>query len=373
MNNHQKNVLIAAIALFALLFTLFSLTAASEMKRSVSARAATLYEPTNREFLYTKSENERLPMASTTKIMTALVALRECEDLTVEVTVDERAVGIEGSSAYFKGGEVYTLFDLLHIMMLRSANDAACQIALTVSGEISEFAALMNDTAVALGLRDSNFTNPSGLDDENHYTTAHDLAVITAEALKYPAFRDIVSKKSYEATELTSGKSGLYVNHNKLLASYDGCIGVKTGYTKKSGRSLVSAAERDGVMLIAVTINAPDDWSDHKALLDYGFSTLEYCEPLKRADTKISVPVVNSRVSEITASPESDFSLIKRKSEEIKLVYDFPNYLVAPIKKGESIGRIRLLKNGKCIAEIPILADTDAEKIKTFFEKITFR
>ena len=369
--NHHKKIIFAALTLLIILFSLFSFVVFSKAPTASSARAAVLYEPTNKEFLYSKSENTRLPMASTTKIMTALVAIRECPDLFTEIKIDPRAVGIEGSSAYFKGGEVYTLYDLLHILMLRSANDAACQIAYTVSGDIDAFAALMNETAYALGLTDTNFTNPSGLDDNAHYTTAHDLAIISAEALKYDVFSEIVSKRTYTATELTTGKKSVYVNHNKLLSMYDGANGIKTGYTKRSGRSLVSSATRDGVTLIAVTIDAPNDWQDQKEMLDFGFSSLEYVNAVSAKELSFTLPVVNSPTEYITLKPMHDFGFVSKKGEKHELIYDIPSYLIAPVELGERVGEIRVLSGGKTVGSVNLIAESFAEKNKTLFEKIT--
>ena len=219
MNN--KSYLVAAITLFALLFTLFSFVAFSKSSPTVSARASALYEPTTETFLFGENMNTRLPMASTTKIMTALVALRSCPDLNEVITISRDAVGIEGSSAYFKGGECYTMLDLINILLLRSANDAACQIALSISGSPEEFASLMNSYADEMGLVGTSFTNPAGLDDKNHYTTARDLAILTAEAMRNETFREIVSRYKYTATDLESGSKTLFVNHNKLLKLYN--------------------------------------------------------------------------------------------------------------------------------------------------------
>ena len=289
---NRNKLIIAAIALFALLFSLFTMVAFSK-SLSVSARSAAVYEPTTETFIYENNMNARLPMASTTKIMTARVVLRSCDDLSKEITIDERVVGIEGSSAYFKGGEVYTVLDLMHIMMLRSANDVACQLALTFGGDFDTFSDMMNSTASEIGATNTNFTNPSGLDDNGHYTTAHDLALITAAALKHDAFKEIVSKTKYTATELSSGNTHLYVNHNKLLKIYDGCTGVKTGFTKKSGRCLVSAAERDGLTFISVTLDAPNDWSDHTTLLDFGYDTLEKITLSESGEFIYKLPIID--------------------------------------------------------------------------------
>ena len=210
-------------------------------------------------------------MASTTKIMTAIVTIENL-DLDRIVAVDDRAIGIEGSSIYLKQGEEISVRALLYALMLRSANDAAAALAYEISGSTEDFALLMNEKAAELGLSDTNFENPHGLDSENHYTTAHDLAIISAYAMSNQTFREIVSSR--KALIESSAEKRMLINHNKMLSYYDGCIGIKTGYTKKSGRSLASAAERDGATLICITINAPDDWNDHKKLFDYGFSQI---------------------------------------------------------------------------------------------------
>ena len=370
MNNHGRNIIFAAITLLAVLISLFSFAAFSKSKLETSARSAVLYEPENKEFLYTKAPDEKLPMASTTKIMTALVLLESGRDLSERVSIDERATGIEGSSAYFQGGEVYTLYDLFAIMMLRSANDAAMQIAITVSGDVDSFVDLMNSSAVSMGLKSTSFTNPSGLDGELHYTTARELAIIADATLKHDVFSEIVSKRSYTATELSTGKETVYVNHNKLLSSYEGCFGVKTGYTKKSGRSLVSAAERDGVRLIAVTINAPDDWADHKKLLDFGFSELEYINAVTKENISIDLDVVNSTEQQITVGAESDFGFTARRGKETKVIYDIPRYLIAPISAGDTVGQIKIYSDGVLVGTVNLIAEASAEKEKTFFEKL---
>ena len=222
--------------------------------------------------VWEKNANEKLPMASTTKIMTALVALDRLP-LDRRVTARAEACGIEGSSIYMKVGETFTVEELLYALLLQSANDAATLIALETAGSVEAFAALMNEKAAALGLRDTHFENPHGLDAEGHYTTARDLAALSCAALSVPQFREIVSTVRRTIGEGESART--LVNHNRMLTAYDGAIGVKTGYTKKSGRCLVSAAERGGVTLVAVTIDDGDDWRDHAAMLDYGFAGLE--------------------------------------------------------------------------------------------------
>ena len=272
MKNPKERFVIVSIFLI-LLFIFYATVVFSAGGISLSARSAALYDPSSKTFLYTKNADERLPMASTTKIMTALVAI-ENASLDQSVAVSDEAIGTEGSSLYLKRGEILSMGDLLRGLMLRSANDAAAAIAYEISGSIEAFAEKMNEKAAIIGAESTHFTNPHGLDDTAHYTTAKDLAIIAAEALGNETFLSIVSTSKY-IIKNTDGEARLLTNHNKLLSLYDGAIGVKTGFTKKSGRCLVGAAERDGTRLISVTINAPDDWNDHQALLDYGFFKLK--------------------------------------------------------------------------------------------------
>lgn len=232
----------------------------------VSARSAVLYDCTANRVLWGKDENSQSLIASTTKIMTALVAL-QCCDPAEQVTIPQEAVGVEGSSVYLKAGEVLTVEELLLGLMLQSGNDAAVALAIHCAGSVEAFAAKMNCMAERLEMNHSHFVNPNGLDHRDHYSTAYDLALLTDYALDDPVFARIVRCKK----AVISGDRSL-VNHNKLLWRYEDCIGVKTGYTRTAGRILVSAAQREGRRLVAVTINAPDDWNDHCRLLDYGFT-----------------------------------------------------------------------------------------------------
>ena len=249
-----------------------------------------------------------------------------------------------------------------------SANDAAEAIAYALVGSIEAFAELMNEKADALGLNDTNFTNPHGLDDEEHYTSAHDLAIITAEALEYPEFREIVSTRTKRVEK--DGISRLFVNHNKLLARYDGCIGVKTGFTKKSGRCLVSSAERDGVRMIYVTIDSPDDWNEHERMLDYGFQTMENKLLVSKADFDCSLPVVGADAEQIRLGIPEDVSVIRRRnSEEPTVDILLPRFLTAPIKSGDVVGKIVVRDGENILLEREIVATEgiSAKKAKGFF------
>ena len=244
----------------------------------LSAASAILMDADSGEVLYEKDAARRMRIASTTKIMTALVVLEHAR-LTDTITVTNDHM-VEGSSMYLKPGETVTVEELLYGLMLCSGNDAALALA-DCCGGLEVFVAAMNDKAAALGMTDTSFANPNGLDDENHYSTARDMAVLAAYAAQDPTFRRICSTR----TATVGGRT--MTNHNKLLWRYDGCIGVKTGYTRHAGRILVSAAERGESQLIAVTLADPDDWRDHAALLDYGFAVLAAQTPVYPQNRRI--------------------------------------------------------------------------------------
>ena len=235
---------------------------------AISARCAVVMDAESGEILYESRADEKSLIASTTKIMTGYLACR-LVNLDAEIEIPPEAVGVEGSSLYLKAGERLTGDALLYGMLLHSGNDAATALAIAGAGSEADFVACMNREAEALGLKNTSFANPHGLDHENNYSTARDLAVLTAAALRDENFRRVVSTR----TKTIGGR--VLTNHNKLLWTCEGCIGVKTGYTKAAGRILVSAAERDGRTLICVTIHDPNDWADHKALYDWAFARYE--------------------------------------------------------------------------------------------------
>ncbi len=359
-NNRDRVILLLLI--LTLIFSLFTIFISSESTPSVSARAAALYEPETDSFLYMKNGNERLGMASTTKIMTALLAI-ELLDPDEKIPIDSRAVGIEGSSIYLTEDEVLTATDLIYAVLLQSANDAAAALAYKIAGSIENFATLMNEKARSLGLVDTSFTNPHGLDDKEHYTTAHDLAIISANALKNDKFKEISS--TYKKEIESSNKTRLLVNHNKMLKSYDGCIGVKTGFTKKCGRCLVSAAERDELTMISVTIDAPSDWSDHKKLLDYGFSRLESRTLAFPGEFTYSLPVLNGDGEIITVSNEDTLRLVFPKGDaNIVSHVKLSRYITAPVREGDILGEVIFTKNGEKIASINLVAKSTVNESK---------
>ena len=232
---------------------------------AVSARRAYVLDAVSGRELFVRNPDERSLIASTTKIMTALIVCEQCNVLD-RMRIPKEAVGIEGSSMYLKEGEVLTLQELLYGLMLSSGNDAAVALAIYCGGTVEGFAELMNDKARNLGLTGTHFENPNGLDSPGHYSTARDLAKLAAYAMKNPIFYKTVSAKSVRIGERC------LTNHNKLLWKLEGADGVKTGFTKAAGRILVSSATRQGRRIIGVTIDAPDDWNDHCRLLNEGFA-----------------------------------------------------------------------------------------------------
>ncbi|MBR5144618.1 MAG: D-alanyl-D-alanine carboxypeptidase [Clostridia bacterium] len=373
MKRDNKLMYIAALLIAAVLFSFLTIYAFGEHRSStfsVSAKSAVLYQPETDSFIYSKNANQRLPMASTTKIMTALVAL-ENSDLCDIVEIDDSATNIEGSSAYLKKGDVLTMEELLYALLLQSANDAACAIACHVSGDIESFSILMNEKATNLGLTDTHFDNPHGLDSEEHYSTARDLALIAAEALKNNIFKTIVS--TYQKSFTTEQRSRTYVNHNKLLRIYDGCIGIKTGYTKKSGRCLVGAAEKDGLTFISVTLDAPSDWNDHAALLNYGYEKLECVTLTEAFDHIYEIAVIDGVKSSLKVANINGASIITERGDytidkQTKLV----RYAIAPINRGDILGEIIYTVDSEKIARVPLVATESISKKEKqgFIDKI---
>ena len=277
-------------------FLVASILTCRALAIGTSAASAVLIEQNSGRILYQQNADEERLIASITKIMTAVVAL-EHADKGCSYTVTARDMA-EGSSMYLKPGDTLLLEELLYGLMLASGNDAALAVAHCVSGETEDFVALMNETARRLGMTHTHFANPNGLDAEGHYSSARDMAMLAAYALKNQDFRRIVSTAS-----VTIGERYL-ANHNKLLRLYGGCIGVKTGFTKAAGRTLVSAAAREGMTLVCATLNDGNDWNDHMALLDYGFANyhMETAVPagqvlasvLVQGGTAVSIPLAAS-------------------------------------------------------------------------------
>lgn len=336
----------------------------------LSAYSAVVYCVQTGETVFEKNAYDVRSMASTTKIMTSLIAL-ECNTPYRVVDLTAEMVDVEGSSSGLEAGDKLTLQDLVYCMLLESGNDAANSVAVALAGSIEKFVQLMNGKADEIGMQNTSFETPSGLDGENHYTTAYDMAILTAYALQNTDFVRICSTDTYNFQFVDSLKTVTLVNHNRLLDEYDGCIGVKTGFTKKSGRCLVSAAERNGVTLIAVTLNAWDDWNDHKKMLDYGFECITGIE----ADcdfSAYSVPVTGSDVQSVGIECESVFLAAKAdENPAITRKIYLEKFLYAPVSKGDIVGYAEYYKGETLMCRVPLTADSSADTIKTE-EKINF-
>jgi len=339
----------------------------------VSAKSAILIEAAEGDVLYAKNEHERMGMASTTKIMTALVVSESlpCDKI---ISIPKEAVNIEGSSVYLCEGELLSVEQLLYALLLASANDAATALAIETSGSIEAFAEKMNAKARELGLCDTHFTNPHGLYDESHYTTAYDLALIARAALQNETVRRIAgSKKAQIPQGVTSaepqGLATRYLqNHNKMLRLYDGAIGLKTGFTKKTGRCLVSAAERDGLCLISVTLNAPDDWNDHMGMLDYGFSLYERVTFFDVGEFTFSYSVCGGKELSVTLSNSKPLvlSLPKGKKNTSKTVVNSHSHFeFAPVYVGDTLATVTLSCAGKSVTSDLVAAYTVGRKKKS--------
>ena len=339
---------------------------------SISAKSAILIDALTGDVLYEKNSNAILPMASTTKIMTAVVVIENC-NLDTTVIIPEEATGIEGSSVYLCKGERLTVRQLLYAVMLSSANDAATALAIACAGDIESFAKMMNDEADKIGLSSTHFDNPHGLDSHSHYTSAYDLAKLTAYALRLPEFKKIVSTYKMQIPLADNENGRLLVNHNKLLRSYEGAIGVKTGFTKKSGRCLVSAAERGGATLIAVTLNAPNDWKDHTAMLDYGFENYTSVK-LTVNSYGLSVPVISGTKDSVLCAPKEDLTVLLPKDHgAIVCRIEMSRFEYAPVDQGETLGKITYFCDGSEIGSTDIISSQSVELKKqkyTIWDKI---
>ena len=360
------------LALFLILICLCTLVLPIYAS-DISAKSAVLIETGSRQVAFGKNENVRMPMASTTKIMTAIIAI-EYLPLDKEVTIEPSMTGIEGSSIYLKTGETLTVEDLLFALLLESANDAAVALAITAGETIEGFANMMNEKAKKLGAQNTHFTNPHGLDDSEHYTTAYDLGIISAYAMENEHFRKIVSTYKKQIPLNNGEGCRVLINHNRLLRSYNGADGIKTGFTKKSGRCLVSSATRNGITLVCVTLNAPNDWQDHKTLLDYGFLKYENVILATKGSYTVQLQAIGGDKGTFLAENKDELSVtLERGNHNIYAVLESNRLISAPICQGDCVAKIVFYENDKIIAELPIFAKENVKELKykkSFFERI---
>ena len=341
-------------AALAVLLFLLQVPAAGAV--GTSASSAILMEADSGRVLYEQNADEPRLIASITKLMTALVALESGHGLDEVVTIQAEDTRTEGSALYLKAGECVKLETLLYGLLLHSGNDAALAIARFCSGSVEEFVADMNTRARALGMTNSHFANPNGLNDQGHYSSARDMALLARACLENEYLAQMVSTR----TITLEGRT--FTNHNKLLWQYEGCVGMKTGFTEKAGRTLVSAAEREGMTLIAVTLNDANDWADHAALFDYGFSVCKMATAVQAGEQVGTLPVSGSLVPLVPIRAEAALSWPLLAGEtletEVQLTRDV---LPAPVKAGEQVGVLRGYIDGALVGEVPLLCGASSD------------
>lgn len=345
------------ICIFIIYVLFFSLKVNAISDDSISAESYVLIEANSGEIIAANNELQQRPMASTTKIMTTLLLI-ESGNLEDEFVVDNNAIKVEGSSMGLCENDVVTKLSLAYGMMLPSGNDAANQTAVLLSGNISDFAYLMNHRAQKIGMKNTNFVTPSGLHDDNHYSTAYDMALLTREALKNDLFKKICSTKKAQTVFGNPPYERWLVNTNKLLHMYDYCTGVKTGFTDEAGRCLVSSAEKDGITLICVTLNAPNDWNDHIKLYNYGFSVTT----LNKIDydfSKLSVNIVGGEKDTLSVIPDNAvvYTEINGIKPDITSKVILEKFIYAPVNKGDIVGKINFYSNGKQICTANLITN----------------
>jgi len=325
---------------------------------AISAQKAILMDAQTGRVLFEKAPDSRSLIASTTKIMTALIICEQCNVLD-RMRIPKEAVGIEGSSMYLQEGEVLTIQELLYGLMLHSGNDAAVALAIYCGGTVEGFVQLMNDKAHRLGLQNTHFENPNGLDSPGHFSTARDLAVLTAYAMKNPIFHQTVSTKNIRT------RTRSMQNHNKLLWRVPGADGVKTGYTKAAGRILVSSATRDGRRLICVTINDGDDWTDHQRLLEEGFSGYSIKTLVSQGDTVGYAEVVGGESQRVALLAGSDFQYPIATHETVRVIMPGIDFVYAPAVQGEQFGFAYIAVDDAVVGKVPLLFAETVEMQQT--------
>lgn len=376
----MKKIFLSIVA-FCVTVCFFSVSIRAEGV-DVSAQAAILMEAQTGKVLYTKNENEKRPIASTTKILTALLCL-ESGNLDEAFVVDPEAIKVEGSSMGLREGDIVTKRALCYGMLLPSGNDAANATAVKLAGSFDAFSEMMNRRAHEIGMLNSYFVTPSGLDAEGHGSTAYDMALLTREALKNPEFCEICSQQTAKLSYGNPPYDRWLKNSNKLLASYAGCVGVKTGFTDDAGRCLISAATRDGVTLICVTLKAPSDWADHTKLLDYGFSVVKL-QNLPVPEIPFSIALVGGTQERlpIALSVQPTAPLMPEDAARVTSEVFMEKFVYAPARAGAKVGEIRYLLDGIQVAAVDLVASENVEadmetaditlleKIKSFMKKL---
>lgn len=320
----------------------------------VSAQSAILMDGHSHKVLFAKSATDPCLIASTTKIMTALVVLEQAEDLDATVTVTDHWASIEGSSMYLEVGDEVSIRGLLYGLILNSGNDAATALAETIGGDEATFVAMMNEYAERFGMKDTHFANPHGLDAPDHYSTAYDMALLMSEAMKNESFREICQTRT-----ITIDGYELYF-HNKLLNRYKYCVAGKTGYTIAAGRTLVTASERDGQLLIAVTLNAPDDWNDQIAMYEYGFNNYHETALCTGGKCFSAVPIQDS-CAVVPVYYDNSLQWLIDADDTVQRIVYLPEHFNQYVSKGSIVGRVTFLVNGEQACSTFLIAGAYAD------------
>lgn len=331
----------------------------------ISAEAAAVIDVESGRILYQKNGNKKMRIASLTKTLTAIVAI-EATDIKKVVTVPDKAIGVEGSSIYLKRGEKLTLEELLYGLMLRSGNDAAAAIALQVGGSIEGFATMMNEKAMYIGMNQSHFMNPHGLDNSDmHYSTAVDMAKLSAYALRNPQFQQIVSTKVKSISWEGEKWDRRLQNKNKMLHLYNGADGVKTGYTKLAKRCLASSASRADRQVAVITLNAPDDWNDHATLLDYGFQQFEETSLIHKGekwDAPQAIKLEDKGKVELVSLADFAYPLRAGEEQKVSKKVQLFHKKVGQKNVNEHIGFVEVYLGKDSIGKIPLTLQERKEK-----------
>ncbi|MDL2225908.1 D-alanyl-D-alanine carboxypeptidase [Eubacteriales bacterium OttesenSCG-928-M02] len=366
MKSYQKR-----LALFLLVLLLLPLGWSSANAESrYSANAACVLEVKTGRVLYEKNADAPMPMASTTKVLTAIIAI-ESGQLESIVACPDAASGVEGSSLYLKPGEQFTLLDLVYGLMLHSGNDAAEAIAIHLAGSVDGFCALMNEKARTIGCENSNFQNPHGLPSDNHYTTARDLAKISAYAMQNITFRQVVGTQYHEMYPQGEGEKRTLKNKNKLLWNYENATGIKTGFTKEAGRCLVAASQTDSLDVVAVVLSSPDMWNDTMELMDEAHATYWMTQQCEENQSLGTIPVEKGRTTqvELSLADACYFPLRIDGTEEVTVDVEKPASLTAPFEKGMVVGKATYSFAGTPIATIDVVTVEGVEK-QTLWQKV---
>ncbi len=357
-------ILIIFSLIFVLLYGYFNVkTELSPVDAmSSSAKSMCVIDKYSGRILYSKNPYEKLPMASTTKVVTAITVLEHCDDLDEKIVVADEAIGVEGTSIYLRKDEEIRVIDLLYGLMLRSGNDSATALACHVAGGVDEFADMMNETAEKVGATSSHFTNPHGLDDPDHYTTAYDLSLITAYALGNLTFKEIVSTRNYVIEATNKSDKRYLTNKNKLLLNLPGCCGVKTGFTSKAGRCLVSALEQDSSTAVCVVLNCGPMFEESSALLTSAFEEYDFVKLIDKDKEIYNEYIIDESEGKLYLYAEEDFyyplKKLEMRSIRIKYTVDLDD-----AKSGDEVGKIEIFLENDLIKTLKLYTMNKIDKL----------